>query len=40
VLSFTDPKIPIAIGPYASNYADTPANAIPVVMAVNWFNVE
>jgi hypothetical protein len=40
VVSFTDPKIPTAIGPYASNYADTPANAIPVVMAVNWFNVD
>jgi hypothetical protein len=39
-VSFTDPKIPIAIGPYASNYADTPANAIPVVMAANWFTVE
>jgi hypothetical protein len=31
---------PTAIGPFASNYNDTPANAVPVVMSVNWFDVQ
>jgi hypothetical protein len=38
--SFTDAKIPTAIGPYASNYNATPANAVPVVMAVEAFDVQ
>jgi Fn3 associated/Bacterial Ig-like domain (group 2) len=38
--SFTDGGVPTAIGPFASNYNDTPANAVPVVMSVNWFDVQ
>ncbi|MGB8535932.1 MAG: hypothetical protein WCD57_05930, partial [Acidobacteriaceae bacterium] len=38
--SFTDGAAPTAIGPFASNYNDTPANAVPVVMSVNWFDVQ
>ncbi len=37
--SFTDSIATAAIGPFASNYSDTPANAAPVVMSVNWFEV-
>ena len=40
VVSYTDTMTPTAIGPFASNYNDTPANAVPVVMAVNWFDVQ
>ena len=38
--SFTDTAATSAIGPFASNYNDTPANAVPVVMSVNWFDVQ
>jgi hypothetical protein len=38
--SFTDTTATTAIGPFASNYNDTPANAVPVVMSVNWFDVQ
>jgi Chitobiase/beta-hexosaminidase C-terminal domain/Bacterial Ig-like domain (group 2) len=38
--SFTDTAAPTAVGPFASNYNDTPANAVPVVMSVNWFDVQ
>jgi hypothetical protein len=38
--SFTGTMAPTAIGPFASNYNDTPANAVPVVMSVNWFDVQ
>jgi hypothetical protein len=38
--SFNFSQAPTAIGPFASNYSDTPANAVPVVMAVNWFAVQ
>jgi Fn3 associated/Bacterial Ig-like domain (group 2) len=38
--SFTDTATTTAIGPFASNYNDTPANAVPVVMSVNWFDVQ
>ncbi len=38
--SFTDTRVPTAIGPFASNYNDTPGNAVPVVMSVNWFDVQ
>ncbi len=38
--SFTDAAPTTAIGPFASNYNDTPANAVPVVMSVNWFDVQ
>jgi Bacterial Ig-like domain (group 2) len=37
--SFTDTKATTGIGPFASNYNDTSANAVPVVMSVNWFDV-
>ena len=38
--SFVDNTIFISIGPFASNYSSTPANAAPVVMSVNWFDVQ
>jgi hypothetical protein len=38
--SFTDTTNFSSIGPFASNYNDIPANAAPVVMSVNWFNVQ
>jgi hypothetical protein len=37
--SFTDGTTFTSIGLFASNYNDTPANAAPVVMSVNWFDV-
>jgi Chitobiase/beta-hexosaminidase C-terminal domain/Bacterial Ig-like domain (group 2) len=37
--SFTDTRASTWVGPFASNYSDTPANAVPVVMSVNWFDV-
>jgi hypothetical protein len=37
--SFTDTTIFTSIGPFASNYDRTPANATPVVMSVDWFDV-
>ena len=37
--SFTDATSFTSIGPFASNYNSTPANATPVVMSVNWFDV-
>ena len=38
--SFTDTTAFTSIGPFASNYNDTPADATPVVMSVNWFDVQ
>ena len=38
-VSFTYLKPVTQIGPFASNYNDTPAKAVPVVMSVNWFDV-
>jgi Fn3 associated/Bacterial Ig-like domain (group 2) len=38
--SFTYLSRATMIGPYASNYNANPANAFPVVMSVNWFDVE
>jgi hypothetical protein len=38
-VSFTDATTFTSIGPFASNYNSTPANATPVVMSVNWFDV-
>ena len=38
--SFTDTTAPTSIGPFAGNYNDTPGNAAPVVMSVNWFDVQ
>jgi hypothetical protein len=37
--SFTNTKATTGIGPFASNYNTTSANAVPVVMSVNWFDV-
>jgi hypothetical protein len=37
--SFTDARACTSVGPFASNYNSTPANATPVVMSVNWFDV-
>jgi hypothetical protein len=36
---FTDTRVPTLIGPFAGNYNATPSRAIPVVMAINWFNI-
>ena len=37
--SFVDTRIPTSIGPFAGNYNSAPAKAVPVVMAINWFDV-
>jgi hypothetical protein len=37
--SFTDTRVPTLIGPFAGNYNPTPSRAIPLVMAINWFNI-
>ena len=36
-IDFTDAAVPTSVGPFASNYNATPAEAVPVSMAVNWF---
>jgi hypothetical protein len=38
--SFSDTTNFSSIGPFASNYSSVPANAAPVVMSVNWFDVQ
>jgi hypothetical protein len=38
-VSFVDTKVPTSIGPFASNFSDTPSDAVPVVMSVNGFTV-
>jgi Chitobiase/beta-hexosaminidase C-terminal domain/Bacterial Ig-like domain (group 2)/Beta xylosidase C-terminal Concanavalin A-like domain len=38
--SFTYSQVPTAIGPFAGNYSQAPEQAVPVVMAVNWFDVQ
>ena len=40
VASFTYLAPATAIGPYASNYNANPVNTVPVVMSVNWFDVQ
>jgi Big-like domain-containing protein/beta-xylosidase-like protein len=40
VANFTYLTPATAIGPYASNYNANPANTVPVVMSVNWFDVQ
>jgi hypothetical protein len=40
VARFIDTKMPTSIGPFASNYGETPSKAFPVVMSVNWFHVQ
>lgn len=37
--SFVDSSVPTSIGPFAGNYNSTPAKAVAVVMAINWFNL-
>jgi regulation of enolase protein 1 (concanavalin A-like superfamily) len=37
--TFKDARVPTSIGPFASNYNGNPARAVPVTMAINWFNV-
>jgi hypothetical protein len=37
--AFTDTRVPTLIGPFAGNYNPTPTRAVPVVMAINWFNI-
>jgi hypothetical protein len=37
--TFTDNRVPDSIGPFAANYNGNPAHAVPVVLAINWFNV-
>jgi hypothetical protein len=37
--SFADTRVPTLIGPFASNYNNTPARAVAVVMAINWFDI-
>jgi regulation of enolase protein 1 (concanavalin A-like superfamily) len=36
--SFTDTGTYTFIGPFASNYNDSPEKAVPLVMSVDWFN--
>jgi hypothetical protein len=38
--SFTDTKIPVSIGPFASNYNTSPSMTDPLVMSVNWFHTQ
>jgi hypothetical protein len=38
--SFTDTEATTGVGPFASNYNADPAYAVPVVMSVNWFDVQ
>jgi hypothetical protein len=35
---FNDSRVPTAVGLFASNYNRIPADAVPVVMSVNWFH--
>jgi hypothetical protein len=37
--SFVNSIVPTQIGPFAGNYNSAPAKAVPVVMAINWFDV-
>jgi hypothetical protein len=37
--SFTDNKVPAFVGPFAGNYNPTATRAVPVAMAIHWFNV-
>ncbi len=39
-VGFTSSIPPSAIGPFAANHHDTPSQAVPVVMSVNWFDVQ
>jgi cytochrome c len=37
--TFADTLAPAQIGPFAGNYNSAPAKAVPVVMAINWFDI-
>ena len=37
--SFASTQVPTLVGPFAGNHNSVPARAVPVVMAINWFNV-
>ena len=37
--NFSDARVPTSIGPFAANYNRNPARAVPVTVAINWFNV-
>jgi hypothetical protein len=37
--NFTSTQVPTMVGPFAGNYNSAPAKAVPVVMAINWFDV-
>lgn len=37
--SFKDTRVPTLIGPFAGNFNPTPTRAVPVVMAIHWFNI-
>jgi hypothetical protein len=37
--TFNDARVPTSIGPFAANYNGNPARAVPVAVAINWFNV-
>jgi Bacterial Ig-like domain (group 2) len=37
--SFSYTRASTAVGPFATNYSDAPANAFPVLMSVSWFGV-
>ena len=40
VTAFTDNMASTSVGPFAGNNSDDPAKAVPVVMSVNWFEVQ
>jgi Beta xylosidase C-terminal Concanavalin A-like domain len=37
--NFTDTRVQAFLGPFAGNYNGTPGKAVPVVMAINWFDI-
>jgi hypothetical protein len=39
-IDFNNYKTPTLVGPFASNYNVTPTRAVPVLMSVNWFDVQ
>jgi hypothetical protein len=38
--SFTDTETFTSIGPFDSNYNNSPPEVVPVVISVDWFNIE
>src|ERR1700761_6194357 len=39
-IDFTDTAVPTLVGPFAGNDSNTPSQAPPVSMAVNWFQAK